>query len=62
MLVTRLTGQNPRGAVRAETPDTVYLALPGRSADVETGEISGQELESLAGDDGLGGQTNWGSC
>jgi hypothetical protein len=41
MLVTRLTGQNPRGAVRAETPDTVYLALPGRSADVETGEISG---------------------
>jgi hypothetical protein len=45
-----------------ETPDTVYFALPGRSADVETGEISGQELESLAGDDGLGGQTNWGSC
>ena len=53
-----------RGKIRAveETPDTVYLALPGRSADVETGEISGQELGSLAGGDGLGGQTNWGSC
>ena len=39
----------PEGVeVRAveETADTIYLVLPGRSADVQGGELSDQELEA----------------
>jgi hypothetical protein len=42
----------PEGVeVRAveETADTIYLVLPGRSADVQGGELSDQELEAVAG-------------
>jgi nitrile hydratase alpha subunit len=37
-----------------ETPDTIYLVLPSASALGEGGEISDQELESVAG----GGDTD----
>ena len=39
-----------------ETPDTIYLVLPGTpTAGAEGGELSDQELESVAG--GWGGET-----
>ncbi len=46
-----------------ETPDTVHLVLPGRPTDVEPGELSDRELESVAGGEGFGGEdTGWGGC
>jgi hypothetical protein len=42
----------PEGVqVRAveESADTIYLVLPGRSADVQGGELSYQDLEAVAG-------------
>ena len=47
-----------------ETPDTVYLVLPGRPADIESGELSDRELESVAGGEGMGDDysTGWGPC
>jgi len=46
-----------------ETPETVHLVLPGRPTDVEPGELSDRELESVAGGEGLGGEgTGWGGC
>jgi hypothetical protein len=32
-----------------EIADTTYLVLPGRSADVQDGELSDEELEAVAG-------------
>ena len=47
-----------------ETPDTVYLVLPGRPTDTESGELSDRELESVAGGEGMGDDysTGWGPC
>jgi Nitrile hydratase, alpha chain len=49
----------PEGVeVRAveESPDTIYLVLPDKSAVGQGGELSDQELEALAGGWELGGQ------
>ena len=59
--------QLPEGIeIRAveETPDTVYIALPGRPADVRAGELSDRELESVAGGEGAGDDwsADWGPC
>jgi hypothetical protein len=32
-----------------ETPEIIYLVLPRRSADVQAGELSDQELEAVSG-------------
>jgi hypothetical protein len=32
-----------------ETPEIIYLVLPSRSADVQAGELSDQELEAVSG-------------
>jgi hypothetical protein len=32
-----------------ETAETIYLVLPGRSADVQAGELSDRELEAVGG-------------
>jgi hypothetical protein len=47
-----------------ETPDTVYIVLPGRPADVRAGELSDRELESVAGGEGAGDEwsAGWGPC
>ncbi len=46
-----------------ETQDTVHLVLPVRPTDVEPGELSDRELESVAGGEGLGDEdTGWGGC
>jgi hypothetical protein len=46
-----------------ETQDTAHLVLPVRSTDVEPGELSDRELESVAGGEGLGDEdTGWGGC
>jgi hypothetical protein len=47
-LGTRLPGEVRVVAVE-ETQDTIYLVLPSASADGETGELSDQELEVVAG-------------
>lgn len=57
--------QLPEGIeIRAveETPDTVYILLPGRSADVRAGELSDRELESVAGGSGDEWSAGWGPC
>jgi hypothetical protein len=47
-----------------ETPDTVYLVLPGRPTDAESGELSDRDLESVAGGEGAGDEysAGWGPC
>jgi len=56
----------PEGVeVRAveETPDTVFIVLPVRPADVESGELSDRELEGVAGGEGVGeGGFTWSGC
>jgi len=56
----------PEGVeVRAveETPDTVFIVLPVRPADVESGELSDRELEGVAGGEGVGGGGfTWSGC
>ena len=50
----------PQGInVRAveETPDTIYVVLPSRSRSGQTGELSDQDLDAVAG----GGGT-WETC
>ena len=57
--------QLPEGIeIRAveETPDTVYILLPGRPADVRAGELSDRELESVAGGSGDEWSAGWGPC
>jgi hypothetical protein len=59
--------QLPEGIeIRAveETPDTVYILLPGRPTDVRAGELSDRELESVAGGEGAGDEwsAGWGPC
>ena len=44
-----------RLTVVEETPETFYVVIPGRSASAQAGdELSGRDLESVAG-----GDTNW---
>lgn len=41
-----------------ETPESVFLVLPSRSAEVESGELSERELETVAGGGWTGGGEN----
>jgi hypothetical protein len=45
-----------------ETPDTIFIVLPVRPADVEDGEPPDRELEGVAGGEGVGDEFNWTGC
>ena len=50
-LETRLS-EDVEVRVVEESADTIYLVLPFTPADLQTGELSDQELEAVAGGDG----------